>query len=134
MSQHPIILYTDSNLYSFVYTKEQTKPQRIQISAHSDEMSKPHIIWMDWRNFSLSDLLGCSPGTTTQDGYRLKTVEIPDSIKFLMTHNQQSAQTCHYVVSKDYVYTVTAKSNVEETHFVINLEIKDKFFERRTKK
>ena len=68
---------------------------------------------MDCRNFPLSDLFGCSPRTTTQDEYRLKTVDIPDSIKFLMTHNQQTAQTCHSAVSKDYVYTVTTKSTVE---------------------
>ena len=89
---------------------------------------------MDWRSFSLSDLLGCSPRTATQDEYRLKAVEIPDSIKFFMTHNQQTAQTCHYAVSKDYVYTVTTKSTVEKTHFVIYLEIKHNYIKEELEK
>ena len=43
---------------------------------------------MERKNLSLEVILSRSLTTTTQDGHRLRTVEIPDSINFFMTHNQ----------------------------------------------
>ena len=56
----------------------------------------------------------------TQDENRLRTVEIPNSIKFFMTHNQQTQPIqCHYAVSKEYINTITSDTTVESPHFPI---------------
>ena len=49
-----------------------------------------HIVWTEGKNLSLPDLLSRSLTTKTQDEHRLRTVEIPDSIKFFMSHNQNT--------------------------------------------
>ena len=49
-----------------------------------------HIIWTEGKILSLPDLLSRSLTTTTQDEHRLCAVEIPDWIKFFMTHNQNT--------------------------------------------
>ena len=67
-----------------------------------------HIVRTERKNLSLPDLLGRSLSTTTQDEHRLWTEEVPDSIKFFMTHNQKTQPIqCHYAVSKEYINTVT---------------------------
>ena len=72
------------------------------------------------KNLSLPDLLNRSLTTTTQDELRLRTVEIPDSIKFFMTHNQNTQPIqCHYAVSKEYNYSVSTDTHIESPHFPI---------------
>ena len=88
-----------------------------------------HIVWAEGKNLSLPDLLSCSITTATQDEHRLRTVEIPDSIKFFMKHNQNSQHIqCHYAVSKEYINTVSTDTNGESPHFPIYLQIKDNYF------
>ena len=54
------------------------------------------IVWKGAKNLSLPNLLSRSLPTTTQDEHRLRTVEIPDSIKFFLTHNQNTQPIqCH---------------------------------------
>ena len=61
-----------------------------------------HTVCTEGKNLSLPDLLSRSLTTTTQDEHRLRTVEIPDPIKFFMTHNQNTQLIqCHYAVSKE---------------------------------
>ena len=43
-----------------------------------------HIVWTEAKKFSLPDLLSHSPTTTTQDEDRLRTVAIPNYIKFFL--------------------------------------------------
>ena len=81
------------------------------------------------KNLSLPDLLSRSLTTSTQDEHRLRTVEIPDSINFFMTHNQNTQPIqCHYAVSKEYIISVSTDTHVESPHFPIYLQIKDNFF------
>ena len=40
------------------------------------------IVWTESKTLSVPDLLSCSLTTKTQEEHRLRTVEIPDSIKF----------------------------------------------------
>ena len=88
-----------------------------------------HIVWTERKNISLSDLLSCSLTTTTQDEHRLCTVEIPDSIKIFMTHNQNTQPIqCHYAVSKKYINSISTDTHVESPHFPIYLQIKDNYF------
>ena len=85
-----------------------------------------HIVWTERNNPLLPDMLSRSLKTTTQD--ELKTVEIPDSIKFFMKHNPDTQpMQCHYAVSKEYINTVSTNANVE-THFPIYLQISDNYF------
>ena len=44
-----------------------------------------HIVWTEGKKIKLPDLLSRSLTTTTQDEDRLRTVDIPESIKFLCT-------------------------------------------------
>ena len=84
------------------------------------------IVWTEGENLSLPDLLSCSLTTTTRDEHRLRTVEIPDSIKFFMTHNQNTQPIeCHYAVSKEYINSVSTDTRVESPNFPIYLQIKD---------
>ena len=81
------------------------------------------------KNLSLPDLLSRSLTTTTQGKHRLRTVEIPDSIKFFMTHNQNTQPIqYHYAVSKEYINSVSTDTHVESVHFPIYLQIKDNCF------
>ena len=85
-----------------------------------------HIVWTEGKNLSLPDLLSRSLMTTTQDEHRLCTVEIPDSINFFMTHNQNTQPIeCHYAVSKEYIKSVSTDTHVESPHFPIYLQIKN---------
>ena len=88
-----------------------------------------HMVWTEGKNLSLQDLLSISLTTTTQDEHRLRTVEIPDSIKFFVTHNQNTQPIeCNYAVSKEYINSVTTDTNLESPHFPIYLQIKDNYF------
>ena len=49
-----------------------------------------HTVWTEGKNLSLQNLIIGSLTTTTQVEHRLRTVEIPDSIKFFMTHKQNT--------------------------------------------
>ena len=52
--------------------------------------------------------------TTTNDEHHLRTVEIPDSMKLFMTHNQNTQPLqCHYAVSKEYINSVFTDTYVE---------------------
>ena len=78
------------------------------------KLQNVHLVWTEEKNFSFADLLSRSPTSTTQDGQRLQTVDILDSIKFFMTHNQQTSPIqCHYAVSRKDINTVTTETTVE---------------------
>ena len=88
-----------------------------------------HIVWTEGKNLSLPDLLSRSLTAKTQDEHRLDTVEIPDSIEFFITHNQNTHPIqCHYAVSKKKINPISSNSHVESPHFPIYLQIKDIFF------
>ena len=88
-----------------------------------------HIVWTEGKKLSLPALLSRSLTTTTQDEHRLRTVEIPDSIKFFMTNNQKTQHIeCHYAVSKEYINSVSTDNHVESPHFPIYLQMKDNYF------
>ena len=79
-----------------------------------------HIVWTEGKNLSLPGSLSCSLTTTTQDEHHLRTVEILDSIKFFMTHNQKiQAIQFHSAVSKEYINLVSTDTHVESPHFAI---------------
>ena len=89
-----------------------------------------HIVWTEGKNLSLPDLLSRSLTTTTQDEHRLRTVEIPESIKFFMTHNLNTQPIqCNYAVSKEYINTVSENVSTEQIHFPIYLQTKNNYFE-----
>ena len=55
-----------------------------------------HTVWAEGKNLSFPDLLNRSFTATTKDEHRLRTGEIPDPIKFFMTHNQRTQPIeCH---------------------------------------
>ena len=75
-----------------------------------------HIVWTEGKKLSLQDLLSCKLPKTTQDKHRVRTV-IPDSIKFFMTHNQNTPPIqCHYAVSKEYSYTQSLQTLLKNHH------------------
>ena len=81
------------------------------------------------KNLSLPDLLSRSLTTSTEDEHRLRTVEIPDSINFFMTHNQKTQPIQgHYALSKEYIISVSTDTHVESTRFPVYLKIKDNYF------
>ena len=93
-----------------------------------------HKVWTEGKNLSLPDLLSCSLTTTTQDEHRLRTVEIPETIKFFMAHNTNTQLIqCHYAVSKEYLNSISTDNITEATHFPISLQIKEKFFKVQLK-
>ena len=97
-SKHPIILYIDHKPILVLFT-QKNKPKHRVYKFNLILMKFPnlHIVWTEGKKFSLPDLLSQSLTTTTQDEYRLRTVEMSDSIKFCMTqsHNTQPIQ-CYY--------------------------------------
>ena len=129
-SKHPIILYTDHKPILFLFT-QKNKPKHRFYKLQLILMKFPnlYIIWTEGNNLSLPDLLSRSLTTTTQDEHRLRTVEIPESIKFFKTHNQNTQPVqCHYAVSKEYFNLVSTDANIESAHFPIYLQIKDNIF------
>ena len=88
-----------------------------------------HIVWTEGKNLSLPDLLSRSLTNTTQGEHRLHTVEIPDSIKFFMTPNQNTQPIqCHYAVYKEYINSLSTDTALESLLFPIYLNIKDNYF------
>ena len=88
-----------------------------------------HIFWTEGENLSLPNLLSRWLTTTTQDEHRLRTVEIPDWIKFFMKHIQYTKPIqCHYAVSKEYVNSISADADVESQRFPIYLKFEDNYF------
>ena len=71
--------------------------------------------------------------TTAQKEHRLKTVEIPATIKLFMTNNPNT-QHCNYAVSKDCINSVSTDTNIESTHFPIYLQIKENYFKVQLEK
>ena len=120
-SKHPIILYTDHNKILFLFTQKNKPNHRVyNIQIILPKFPNLHIVWTKEKNISLPDLLIRSLTTTTQDKHRLRTCGIPDSIGFLMTHNQNTQPIqCHCAVSKEYIITVSTDTNVESPHFPI---------------
>ena len=83
-----------------------------------------YIVWTEGKNLSLPDLLSHSLTTAKQDEHCLRTVEIPDSIKFIMARNQNTQPIqCHYAVSKEYINLVSTNTHVKSPHFPISLQI-----------
>ena len=124
-SKHPITLYTDHKPILFLFT-QKNKPNHRVYKFQLILMKFPnlHIFWTEEKNLSLANLLGRSLTTNTQDEHRLRTVEIPDSIKFFMTHNQNTQPIqCQHAVSKEYIDSVSTDTAVESLHFPIYLQI-----------
>ena len=93
------------------------------------KLANLHIVWTEGKNCSVPDLLSRSLTSTTQDKHSLRTVELPDLIKFFMTHNQNTQTIqCHYAVSKEYINSISTGTQVESPHFPIYLQIKDNYF------
>ena len=115
-SKHPIILYTDHKSVLFFFTQKGVYKFQLFIM----KFPKLHIVWTEGKNLSIPDLLSRSLRTTTQDEHCLRTVEIPESIKFFMTHNRNTQPIqCHYAVSKEYINLASTDANVESPHFPI---------------
>ena len=132
-SKHQIILYTDHKPILFLFT-QKNKPNHRVYKFQLILMKFPdlHIVWTEGRNLSLQDLLSRSRMSTTQDERRLSTVEISDSKKFFMTHNQNTQPIqCHYAVSKENIKLVSTDTHVESPHFPIYLKIKDNYFKSK---
>ena len=82
-SKHPIILYTDHKPILFLFTQKNKENHRVyKFQLILMKFPNLHIVWTEGKNFSLPDLLSRSLTTTTQAEHRLRTVEIPESIKF----------------------------------------------------
>ena len=93
------------------------------------EFPNIHIVWTEGDILSFPDLLSRAFTTTTQDDHSLRTVEIHESTKFFMKHSQQTSPIqCHYVVSKEYINTVTTNTTIKSSHFSIYLQIKNNYF------
>ena len=93
------------------------------------KIPNPRIVWTEGKNLSLLDLLSRSLTTKTQDEYRVRTVEIPDTIKFFMTHNHHTQRIqCHYAVSKECINTITTITTTQSLHFPIYIQVKDNYF------
>ena len=87
------------------------------------------VIWTESKNLSLPDLLSRSLTSTIQHEHHLRTVEIPDFITFIMTHNQHTQPVqSHYAISKEYIDTIATDTNVESPHFPKYLHIRDNYF------
>ena len=129
-SKQPIILYLDHKPIFFLFTQKNKPNHRIyKFQLILMKFPNLHIVWTEAKNLSLLDLLSRSLTTTTQDEHRLRTVEISDSIKLFMTHNQNTQPIqCHYAVSKEYINLVSTDIHVEPPHFPIYLQIKDNYF------
>ena len=129
-SKHLTILYTDGKPILFLFAQTIKLNHRVH-KFQLILMKFPilHIVWTEGKNLSLPDLLSCSLTTTTQNKHRFPTVEVPDSIKFFKTHNQNAQHIqCHYAVSKEYINAVSTDTTVESPHFPIYQQIKDNYF------
>ena len=120
-SKHPIILYTDHKPILFLFIQQNKSNHRVyKFQLTLMKFPNLHIVWTERKNLSLPDLLNRSLTTTTQDEHRLRPVEIPDLIKFFLTHNQNTQPIqCHYAVSKKYINSVSTDTHVESPHIPI---------------
>ena len=93
-SKHPIILYTEykPNLVLFIQ-KNKTNHRVYKLQLILMIFPNLHIVRTEGKNLSFPDLLSRSLTTTIKDEHRLRTVEIPDSIKFFMTQNHTTIKT-----------------------------------------
>ena len=90
-SKQSIKLYTDHKPILFLFTQRDQPNQRVyKFQLILMKFSNLHLVGTEGENISIPDLLSRSLTTTTQDEHRLRTVEIPDSSKFFMTHNQNT--------------------------------------------
>ena len=80
-SQH-LLFYTLTTRLHFVHTEEQTKSLSLQVLNPLMIFPNLHIVRTEGKNLSLPDLLSRLITTTTQDEQCLRTIEVPDSIKF----------------------------------------------------
>ena len=93
-----------------------------------------HIVWTEGKNLSLPELPCRSLTTTTQDEHRLRTVKIPDEIKFFITQYQNTKPIqCQYAVSEEYINSISTDTHVESPHVesphsLTYLQMKDNYF------
>ena len=129
-SKHPIILYTDHKPILFLFTQKNKPNHRVyKFQLILIKFPNFNTVWTEGKKLSLPDLLSCSLTATTQCEQRLRTVDIPDSNKFFMTHNQNTPPIeCHYAVSNEYINSIYTDTHVESPHFPIYLQIKDNYF------
>ena len=129
-SKHPVILYTDHKPILSLFNQKNKPNHRVyKFQLILMKFTNLHIVRTEGKNLSLPDLLSRSLTTTTQDENRLRTVEIPEKIKFFITHNPNTQPIqCNYAVSKKYINSVSTDINVESTHFPIYLQIKNNYF------
>ena len=117
-SQHPILLYTDHKTIPFLFTQKNKPNHRVNKGQLIlKELPNLNVIWTKGNNPSVPDLLSCSLTTTTKDEHYLQTVENPGSVKFFMTHNQQTLLIqCYHALSKEYINAVPTDITVESTY------------------
>ena len=102
------MLYSDHKPILSLFTQKNKPCHRVyKFQLILMKFPNLHIVWTEGKNLSLPDLLIRSLTTTTQDERSLRTVEIRDSIKFFMTHNQNTQPIqCHYAVSKKHSFSI----------------------------
>ena len=108
VSQRLIILYTVTNLYILVYTKEQAKSQSLQIPTHSDKISEiTHSLDREEKFFtSRLTKLSNSDKNTRRTSPADRRNSVFNKILYDNKLNQQNyqqtpAKQCHYAVSKE---------------------------------
>ena len=129
-SKHSIILYTDYKPTFFLFTQKNKPNQRVyKFQLILIKFPHLHIVWTEGKNLSLPVFLSRSLTTTTQDEHRLQTVEVPETIKFFMSHNLNTQPIeCNYALSKECINSLSTDTNVDSPHFPIYLQIKDNYF------
>ena len=85
------MILTDHKPILFLFT-QKNKPNHRVYKFQLILMKFPnlHIVWTEGKNLSFPALISRPLTTTTQDEHRLRTVEIPELIKFFLTHNQNT--------------------------------------------
>ena len=135
--EHHILffLHTDHKTILFLFTPKNKPNHRVyKIQLFLVKFTNLHIVWTEAKKLSLPDLLSPSLTTTTQDEDRLRTVAIPNFIKFFMTLNHHTHPIqCHYAVSNEYFNTITPDTTKESPHFAKYLQIKDNCFKVQLK-
>ena len=87
-SQHPIFLHIDHKTILLLLTQKNKPNQGVyKFQLNPRKFPNFHTVWTEVKKLSLPDLLFRSLTTTSQDKHRPRTVEIPVSIKFFMTHS-----------------------------------------------
>ena len=116
--------------YSLFFTKENKPNHRVyKFQLILMKFPNVHILRTEGKNLSFPDFSSHSTTTTAQEDHLLRVVEVPDSVKFFITHNQQTQPIqCQCAVSKECVNTITTETAVESPHFPIYLQLKDNYF------